>query len=335
MTIIEEMSAEIEQELKRQILQVNNLSGLSELKAMMEYHLGWEGEGAGPDAQGKRIRPLLTTLCTAACGEDWRRALPAAAGIELIHNFSLLHDDIEDNSHLRRGRPTVWKIWGIHQAINTGDAMFSLAHLSLYDLDPHLTPETILKCSELLQKTCLELTQGQFLDIAQEDQNNLSLDAYWQMIKGKTAALVACSCEIGALAGRADIKKRKHYFQFGLNLGLAFQVLDDILGIWGDTQTIGKSTEGDLATGKKTLPILYGLQKQGKFFQLWETGRIPLDKIEYASQILVEEGAKEFSREHAARLTNQALESLASAEPKGSSGQELHNLTLRLLNRQN
>ena len=335
MSISEEMSAAIEQELKKLVLQTNTNPGFRTLQLMMAYHLGWEGEGAGPEAQGKRIRPLLTTLCTAACGENWRLALPAAAGIELIHNFSLVHDDIEDNSPIRRGRPTVWNIWGIPQAINTGDAMFSMAHLSIYGLDPIISTESILACSKLLQETCLELTKGQYLDIYHEDRNDFTLDDYWQMIQGKTASLIACSCELGALVGRGNSHIRENFYRFGQNLGLAFQVLDDILGIWGDTQRTGKSTESDLVCGKKTLPILYGLSKRGKFYKKWNSGKVPVDEIEHATQILIEEGAKEFSQDQATRLTDMALKALTNANPKGLAGQELHNLTLKLLKRQN
>jgi len=333
MTLSLEMNAAIELELKKQVSRVNEIPSFDRMHAMMAYHLGWEGEGAGPNVQGKRIRPLLTTLCTAASGGKWQRALPAAAGIELIHNFSLLHDDIEDSSPLRRGRPTIWKIWGIPQAINIGDAMFAMAHLAILDLDKSLPGENILACSEILQKTCLLLTQGQYLDIDHEDRNDLSLEDYWQMITGKTAALIACSCEMGALVGQCDDSSRQQYSRFGLYLGLAFQVMDDILGIWGDSQATGKSTQSDLATGKKTLPILYALRKQGVFYNRWNTGKVPPAEFDEAIHILVDEGAMAFSQEHAARLTNLALESLDNAGIVGLAGQELREITMKLLNR--
>jgi geranylgeranyl diphosphate synthase type I len=121
-----------------------NGDGLDELHQMMNYHLGWAGEGAGPQATGKRIRPLLVLLTTQAAGGDWSKALPAAAAVELIHNFSLIHDDIEDNSPLRRGRPTLWAKWGIPLAINAGDSMFTLAHLAMLDLQENTTPSITL-----------------------------------------------------------------------------------------------------------------------------------------------------------------------------------------------
>ena len=142
-------------------------------------------------------------------------ALPAAAAIELIHNFSLIHDDIEDNSPLRRGRATVWALWGIPQAINTGDALFTLGHLALHRLaatiGPHLAPQSAC----LLQETCLKLTQGQYLDIAYEKRNDLSVEAYWLMVGGKTAALLECCAGLGALAGQAGPSVRQLYQDFG------------------------------------------------------------------------------------------------------------------------
>jgi len=144
------------------------------LHEMIAYHMGWEGKGAGPKARGKRVRPLLVLLSTASAGGSWEKALPGAAAVELVHNFSLIHDDIEDNSPLRRGRPTVWKIWGIAQAINTGDTMFTLAQLAVTRLIETTTPAIALKATQLIQRTCLHLTQGQFLDISYENRSSAS-----------------------------------------------------------------------------------------------------------------------------------------------------------------
>ena len=136
-----EMIPAVEETMQACLAQVKG-SGLEQFYAMLAYHLGWEGEGSGPEARGKHIRPLLVLLSTAAVNGDWRKALPAAAAVELLHNFSLIHDDIEDNSPLRRGRRTVWHIWGVPQAINAGDAMLSLAHMALLDLDKYIPAST-------------------------------------------------------------------------------------------------------------------------------------------------------------------------------------------------
>src|SRR4030067_283120 len=142
---------------------------------MVAYHLGWEGDGAGSDARGKRIRPLLVVLACAAAGGDWGKALPAAAAVELVHNFSLIHDDIQDNSPLRRGRTTVWKHWGIPQAINAGDAMLTLAHLSALRLANTISAEVAIQAATIFQQACLQLTKGQYLDLSYENRRPLSL----------------------------------------------------------------------------------------------------------------------------------------------------------------
>lgn len=323
----------IEEELHNAVEQAKGLD-LNLLHHMLAYHLGWEGEKAGPEARGKRIRPLLLLLTTAAAGGDWRKALPAAAAAELIHNFSLIHDDIEDNSPVRRGRPTLWKLWGVPQAINAGDALFSLAHLALLNLSQQTSPHTTLKASHLLLETCLKLTQGQYLDISYELRGDLTLQAYWPMVDGKTAALLATCTELGALVAEADPTICSAYREFGHALGLAFQVLDDLLGIWGDAALTGKSAESDLLSGKKSLPVLFGLGQAGDFAARWVQGPITAEEVPSLASQLESEGAHAFTRECANDLTKQALEALERAQPQGNAGEALQVLAHKLLNRQ-
>jgi len=302
---------------------------------MLAYHMGWEGEGAGPRARGKRIRPLLLLLTAEAAGGAWRQAIPAAAAVELLHNFSLIHDDIEDNDQRRRGRPTVWTQWGVPLAINGGDALFSLAHLAVLELYPSLNAETTLQAARILQQTALHLTQGQHLDITYETLEKVSIEAYWQMVEGKTAALLAACTETGALIAGATESARRAYREFGRMLGMAFQAWDDYLGIWGDAALTGKSTTGDLMERKKTLPILYGLQQNQSFAQLWREGwpRNPAD-VPHMAAALEADGARAYTQAVAASLTEQALAALEEAQPQGQAGQALHELAQRLLNRQ-
>ena len=151
----------IEAEL-HQIINLANGPDLQVLHNMMTYHMGWEGEGAGPEATGKRIRPMMVLLTTAAAGSQWEKALPAAAAVELVHNFSLIHDDIEDNSPVRRGRPTVWKKWGLAQAINTGDAMFTLAHLALQRLTITSSDATVVEAAAYSRRPALNSPRVNF-----------------------------------------------------------------------------------------------------------------------------------------------------------------------------
>lgn len=301
--------------------------------SMLAYHLGWEGEGAGPEARGKRIRPLLVLLTCSAAGGMWPNALPAAAAVELVHNFSLIHDDIQDNSPLRRGRETVWKRWGIAQAINAGDAMLTSAHLTLLRMENTSTPQGTLKAARTLQRACLRLTKGQYLDLAFESQDQLSIEAYWQMVGGKTAALLGACTELGAIAADCTESRQQAFRDFGYYLGLAFQAQDDILGIWGDAALTGKSNESDLLAGKKSLPVIYGMQQNGPFANRWKKGPILPSETEALAQQLEGEGARHFTQDAAAQMTSKALEALDQARPEGEASKALDDLANRLLGR--
>ncbi|OQY86643.1 MAG: hypothetical protein B6D40_00990 [Anaerolineae bacterium UTCFX3] len=322
----------IETELQRQVARLDE-PRTRPFHEMLAYHMGWTGEGAGPEATGKRVRPLLVLLAAASCGADWRPALPAAAAVELVHNFSLLHDDIEDNSDKRRGRTTVWKKWGLAQGINAGDGMFILANLALADLEADYPAPIVIRAATILQHACLDLTRGQFLDISYEDRADLAVDDYWPMVGGKTAALIAACCQLGALLGGADAARQEAYRAFGHYLGLAFQVQDDILGIWGDEALTGKSAAGDLVEGKKSLPVLFGLEKNGEFAKRWQRGPIRAEEVRAAAALLEAESARRSAQEAARQMTDLALESLRVANPQGEAGEALKSLADKLLQR--
>ena len=317
-----------------QAIELSNGTGCQELYEMMAYHMGWADNGNASIARGKRVRPLLLLLTTAASGGSWENALPAATAVELIHNFSLIHDDIEDRSRTRRGRLTLWVKWGIPQAINTGDAMLILAHLSMGNLAHSMPPSTTLEAIRILHETCLQLTQGQYLDISFETKRDIDIDSYWTMIRGKTAALLTACTDIGALVSQVSRAQRTSYRQYGLSLGLAFQVIDDILGIWGDHQLTGKSTANDLITGKKTLPVLYGLSQAGPFANRWYEGNISIDEVPGLAKQLSDTGVLADIEKVAAQLTQQALGYLNDARPQGEAGKALYELTIQMLQRE-
>jgi geranylgeranyl diphosphate synthase type I len=300
---------------------------------MLTDHMGWTGEGAGPEATGKRIRPLLLLLSTAACGADWQTALPAAAAVELVHNFSLVHDDIQDNSDKRRGRPTIWIKWGMPMAINVGDALFVMSNQAILDLKTKYPAETVVHAAEILHNTCLDLTRGQFLDISYEARTDLSVDDYWPMIGGKTAALLSACCHVGALLGGADDIKQEAYRSFGHYLGLAFQVQDDILGIWGDENLTGKSAANDLIERKNSLPVLAGLGANGKFAARWKEGPIRQNEVQEVARFLASEGGYSTAVDAAQQMTDLALANLRAADPHGEAGAALFELADRLLKR--
>lgn len=236
----------------------------SPLYAMIRYHLGWVDEQGHPvpGSAGKCLRPTLLLLACEAVGGAWRQALPAATAIELVHNFSLIHDDIQDDDRERRHRPTVWSIWGKPQAINAGDSMHTLANVALFRLaDRGVALEKQQHAHHLLTETCLKLVEGQYLDISYESRLDIGVADYLHMIEGKTAALIACSLEVGALLGSDDEAVIKGLFNFGRLVGLGFQVRDDFLGIWGNPDKTGKPFGSDIRRKKKSFPIAYALEK--------------------------------------------------------------------------
>ena len=310
--------------------------GNKELKEMLAYHMGWVGEGAGPKATGKRLRPLLVLMVNEACGGEWKQAVPAASSLSFLHNFSLIHDDIEDDSDTRRGRPTIWKKWNMPQALNSGDLMFSFSYGCMMHLaEVGHSPETTLQALKLLQETISQLVHGQHLDMAFENRDDVTLAEYWQMINGKTAALISCACQMGALLAGASVEQQQQLAHFGRSLGLAFQVQDDWLGIWGDPEMTGKSASMDLITHKKTIPILYGLEQDKEFARRWHLGFEP-EEINNLAELLKKEGAQAYTESEAQRLTQEALSALDNTFSKENPiAQNLVQLAEKLTKRSN
>jgi geranylgeranyl diphosphate synthase type I len=227
------------------------------LYEMLTYHLGIDGT-SGP--RGKRMRPLLGLLAYESLTGDYRPALPGAAAVELGHNFSLVHDDIEDADRERRHRPTLWAIWGVPLAINAGDALFALSRLALYRLlEDGFSERRVLALMRVYDETCLALCEGQYLDISFEHQDDVSIDAYLEMIGKKTAALVGASVQAGAILATDDANVIEAYRRFGYDLGMAFQMADDVKGSFWPTTDSGKPEAGDVRRRKKTLPLVWAL----------------------------------------------------------------------------
>ena len=327
------LSPAIEAELQRQITRLDK-PRTRPFYEILTYHMGWTGEGAGSEAQGKRIRPLLVLITCSACNADWKEALPAAAAVELIHNFSLVHDDIQDNSSQRRGRDTVWVKWGKPQGINAGDSLFVLSNQAILDLALTYPSEVVIKAARILHDTCLDLTCGQYLDMSYEQRTDLTTEDYWPMIGGKTAALLAACSALGSLLSEVDEVAQNAYRDFGYYLGLAFQVQDDFLGIWGDSVLTGKSAESDLVSGKKSLPVIFGLGKKGPFYRRLAEGPVHPEEVTGLAEELAAEGARLYTQESADRMTDLALQSLHRANPQGEAGEALFELANKLLNRE-
>ena len=283
---------------------------------MVRYHLGLDGSGA---PTGKRMRPLLGLLAYASITGEYRPALPGAAAVELGHNFSLVHDDIEDGDRQRHHRPTLWTLHGVAQAINTGDAIFSLSRIALHRLtDLGFSDTKVLRLMRLYDTTCLALCEGQYIDIATSEQDaEMSVDLYFDMIGRKTASLIAASIEAGAILATDDDAVIARYRGFGWALGLAFQLNDDLLGIWGAAQATGKEPS-DLAKHKKTLPVLYTLEHGGpedvaRLREIQRTTDPTPDVVAEAVRILERSGARDYTRDQARRYRDEALAELDAA----------------------
>ena len=328
---IEKMLAAIDGQLKESLAIVESDS-TELLVQMVHHHLGWITSGA---SRGKRLRPLLLLLCCDAAGGDWSSALPAAGAVEWIHNFSLIHDDIEDRSETRRGRETMWKRWGIAQATNTGDALYALARLLTHKLkDLGHNPATILSIQKALDTACVRLTVGQHLDLKFERADAVTEDEYVEMIEGKTAALLSASCQIGALAANIDPAKAALYQKFGHDLGMSFQIYDDLLGIWGMPEVTGKPSGDDLRVRKKTLPIIFGLNHSQEFREAWDSNAIDDIQVSRMITCLNQAGAREYAQAATRHWTHSAREALALSEPTEPAASELASISEQLLNRE-
>ena len=286
------------------------------LYEMVRYHLALDGSGA---SGGKRLRPLLGLLAYASIAGDHRRALPGAAAVELGHNFSLVHDDIEDGDTERRHRATLWKRHGIPQAINTGDTLFSLSRIALHRLtDLGFSDAKVLRLMRLYDETCLALCEGQYIDIATSESDALmSVDGYFDMIGRKTAALISASVEAGALLATDDENVIARYRGFGWALGLAFQLNDDLLGIWGAEETTGKEPS-DVANRKKTLPVIFAMEHAGpedreRLLALYARPEPTADEVAEIVEILERVGARDYTRDQARHYRDEALAELDAA----------------------
>ncbi|HIQ04726.1 MAG TPA: polyprenyl synthetase family protein [Anaerolineae bacterium] len=306
---------------------------------MMGYHLGWLDEALQPceRAGGKRVRPLLCLLACEAAGGDSQRALPAAAAIELLHNFSLIHDDIEDDSPTRRHRAAVWALWGVPQAINAGDGLFVLAYRTLHRLvEEGISPALVLRVARLFDDTCLALTEGQFLDMSFESRLDVSVDDYLRMIRRKTAALMGAAAATGALLAGANEARVEVYHRFGTALGMAFQIQDDILGIWGEEVLMGKSAESDILQRKKSLPVVYALQGVvgERLRALYSRPRLTAEDVPTVLALLAEAKAREYAEAQARRYHEEALAALDATGAPGTGRKQLLALVETLSHRQ-
>jgi geranylgeranyl diphosphate synthase, type I len=310
-----------------------------ETRLLVAYHFGWCDEHGRPANAngGKAIRPALALLGAEACGVDPQMALPGAAAVELIHNFSLVHDDLMDRDRRRRHRATVWALWGDAAAILAGDAMLSLAH------------EVLLECPSAhraaaqttITVASRELIRGQLADLAFESRDDVSLTECLSMSQGKTAALLTASAVAGAqLAGGPPVV-RDALGTYGGHLGLAFQLVDDLLGIWGQPEITGKPVYSDLRSCKKTLPVTWTVQNggpAGRELATWLADRPHAttatdDELRYIATLIEHGGGREWAREETHRRAALAIETLERAGIPPGPAAQLQDLAQYLVDR--
>lgn len=306
------------------------------LKNMLREHMGWGEQDEGDETRrGKRIRPLLMLLCACAFNVDIEDAMPAALAVELLHNFTLIHDDIQDQSPLRHGRPTLWRQYGTAQAINAGDALFAIAQMAILELVHTRNERLVAQAALKLNQVCLQLTRGQYLDIAFETDDEIEIETYLDMIRGKTAALIAFSASLGGMVARQHPDMLDLLSNYGESLGMAFQIQDDYLGVWGDPAVTGKSTASDLLAKKKSLPVLYGLQHCPEFHEAWRGELGGIKTVDQLAEMLRECGAEDYVKEQSEIYTKRAFETLnVLFLGKNEYSQALFQLTEKLLHRQ-
>ena len=308
----------VEQELNRVVPTAHN----SETYRLLRYHLGWvDQQGTPMDtsvSQGKALRPTLCLFACEALASEYSRALPAAAALELIHNFSLIHDDIQDQDMERRHQPTVWHLWGIPKAIWSGNAMQCTGDLSLLDVARANVPAvTAIRVSDILTESYLEMIQGQCMDLDFESRTDIKSEEYLYMIACKTGALIRSALQIGALLATEDPATVHAFTEFGNHLGQAFQVRDDYLGIWGDQATLGKATGNDIRRRKKSYPVVFALERASgqameDLLRIYRQEELEECDVQRVMAVLDEVG----SQEQAQRVTEAAAgRALAALKP--------------------
>ena len=285
---------------------------------------------------GKRIRPALVLMACNLYKEEIDAAIKPALGLEVFHNFTLLHDDLMDEADKRRNKPTVHKVWNANTAILSGDAML----IAAYQLIEETAPESLKEILHLFTATALEICGGQQYDMEFESRTDVSEAEYIEMIRLKTAVLLACALKMGAIVGNAPNEDAKALYQFGIHIGLAFQLQDDLLDVYGDTATFGKNIGGDILCNKKTFLLINALrlasEQQRAILNDWIHKKEfdPAEKIEAVTAIYNQLHLKELSEEKIHTYYISAMEYLNSLQVAPEKLTILKEISARLMNRQ-
>ncbi len=269
MSNLTKLRARFELSLKRFVLDRTPETMLG-LREMVSYHFGWNDSSS---KAGKRLRPMLLLTSSQMFGMQSLDLMPAAVAMEVLHNYTLIHDDIEDQGETRHGRECLWRKYGLAQALNVGDFLSTMAHDIFYEVEARVDPANFARAYSVFRQASMDVIRGQYLDMHFETENTVSIEEYLEMIRLKTSRLISASIRVGALLAGVDDATDIQLEDIGEHAGLAFQIQDDYLGIWGDTVSTGKSNLTDLTTRKKTYPILHGLAESPEFKAAWENNQ--------------------------------------------------------------
>ena len=284
---------------------------------------------------GKRIRPALTLMACELFSDDLKPVIAPALGLEVFHNFTLLHDDIMDRADIRRGRPTVHKKWNDNTAILSGDVM----QISSYQLVAETPAAHLKKVLDIFSKTAIEICEGQQYDVDFESRDDVSADEYLEMIRLKTAVLLACALQTGAWIGGAGDKDAQELYEFGINIGLAFQLKDDLLDVYGDEATFGKKIGGDILCNKKTYLLIHALKlaKGENLAELngWlkKNDGQPEEKIKSVTNLYNCLGVKKICEDKMSFFYEKAIANLEKVGVEENKKQELRKLAEKLMSR--
>lgn len=285
---------------------------------------------------GKRMRPILTLMACDVFNGDVNAAIPPALGLEVFHNFTLLHDDIMDNAPLRRSKPTVHEKWNSNIAILAGDAMF----VEACQLVMNAPAKSVKEVMQVFTKTALEVCEGQQYDMDFESMNQVTINQYIDMIRLKTAVLLGASLKIGALVAEASLSDANHLYDFGVNLGIAFQLQDDILDVYGDADHFGKQVGGDILANKKTFLLITALENANGSLMTdllnWISSNDKSDnKVNAVKAIYDELNVRQLAEDKMQLLYQEALSHLEAIPVPSTSKQPLKDLADSLMNRKN
>lgn len=308
----QQMLDEINQTIYRYLRDCPVLKRDAALQEMIYYALGFCNDGSLLSG-GKRLRPLFSCLTCGIVSNNYKNALLYGAALEMLHNYTLVHDDIEDNSDTRHNRPALWKKYGLPLALNAGDLLYEISLSAAAEAD-----ETSGKSGlRRMMKMSEYLFLGQHRDISFEGRERIKKSEYLQMVRGKTSALLGCSFALGAMAGGADEKTIAEFEYAGQRIGIAFQIRDDYLGTWGKVDELGKPVSADIMDKKNTLAVIYTADKNPDFLKKWNEYDGSSERVAEFAGIMAEAGAPEFLTEQCRRYTDEAVDTLSAHRTEG------------------